>query len=384
MNHTLKVKIQEYAKEIGIDKIGFTTGAPFDYLADSLKEQKLNHHTTGFEHPVISERIYPEKIFDQPKSIISIALAYPSRQLSEIPKDKNDKRGTFARASWGRDYHDILREKLNLLEQFIKSQEAQAECKSMVDTGELMDVVVAKRAGIGFIGRNGLLITPEFGSWVYLGEMITNIEFEPDQEIEFGCGDCYRCIEACPTQALLGDGRMNAQRCLSYQTQTKTIMPEEFRKKITSVIYGCDICQYVCPYNRGKDVHNHPDMEPVLDHVNPSLKKLVTISNREFKETFGYMAGAWRGKKPLQRNAIIAMANKRDNTSLPLLMKVVETDPRPDIRAISAWAIAQIQRYYNESLINLLAQQMEKEEQAEVIKEFEQAISQLKQKRQSK
>ena len=381
MDPSLKFNIIAYAKEIGIDKIGFASAEPFDDLEASLIEQKENKHTTGFEHSMIEERIYPDKIFDNPKSILSIALAYPSHHSQEIPKDRLDKRGSFARASWGKDYHDILREKLRLLEEYIKKLIPDAQCKSMVDTGELMDVAVAKRAGLGFIGRNGLLITPEFGSWVYLGEMITNIEFEPDEEMAFGCGDCYRCIQACPTQALLGDGRMNGRRCLSYQTQTKTIMPEEFRKKITSVIYGCDICQYVCPYNREKDFHHHHEMEPNIDHIYPSLKKLVTMTNREFKDNFGYMAGSWRGKKPLQRNAIIAMANKRDNSSLILLLEVMENDIRPDIRAIAAWSISQIQRKYHPMIIEALKAQKDREEDTDVISEFDRAIARLESKR---
>ena len=130
-----------------------------------------------------------------------------------------------------------MRDRLNKLIDFIKTraavwqQEDAWRFAPQVDTGELIDVAVAQRAGLGFIGRNGLLITEEYGSFVYLGEVVTNIQFEPDEPGVFGCGNCTRCITACPTKALLGDGRMNAQRCLSYQTQTKGLMPEEYRKK---------------------------------------------------------------------------------------------------------------------------------------------------------
>lgn len=377
----LKEQIIAYAKDIGIDKIGFTHAGSFDHMEDSLIEQKAQGHTTGFEHPHIPERVHPDLIFDQPKSIISIALAYPSVMKNPLPRDRDNKRGMFARASWGEDYHHILRDKLALLEVFLKELIPDIRCKSMVDTGELMDVLVAQRAGIGFIGRNGLLITEEFGSWVYLGEMITSVAFPEDDPVPFGCGDCYRCIEACPPSALLGNGQMNAQKCLSYQTQTKGLMPKEFRKKISTVVYGCDICQYVCPYNQGKDFHNHPRMEPDPYAVQPSLKGLVTISNREFKETFGPMAGSWRGKKPLQRNAIIAMANSRDRASLPVLIEVMETDPRPVIRATAAWAISQLQRTYNQVLIDSMAEQVAQETEAEIIQEFQEALEVLEKKR---
>lgn len=380
-NHALKNAIIEAAKEIGIDKIGFTTAEPFDSLKDSLIEQKEKGHTSGFEHPNIDERIYPELIFQQPKSIISIALAYPSRIRQPIAQDKENRRGAFARASWGIDYHVILRERMEQLITFIKEQTTTATFKPMVDTGELIDVAAAQRAGLGFIGKNGLLITKEFGSFVYLGEIITDIEFEPDTPMENGCGDCVRCLTACPTKALLGDGRMNAQRCLSYQTQTKGYMPVEYRRKITHVIYGCDICQLVCPYNQGIDHHIHPEMEPDPEIVQPPLKPMLTISNKEFKATYGHLAGAWRGKKPLQRNSIIALANYRDQTALPLLLEIMENDPRDMIRGTAAWAISQIQRFYNPSIVQCVEMQLEKETDEQTRVEMQQAIEVLRTKR---
>ena len=378
---TLKDEIIAAAKSLGIDKIGFTTAEPFDYLKESLLEQQAAGHSTGFEHPVLDERLYPDKIFNQPKSIISIALAYPSRIPNPIPQDRDNRRGMFARASWGTDYHHVLQDRLQKLIAFIKERATTATFKPMVDTGELIDVVTAQRAGLGFIGRNGLLITKEYGSYVYLGEIITDIEFEPDTPMENGCGDCYRCIQACPPSALLGDGRLNGKRCLSYQTQTKGYMPEEYRRKITHVIYGCDICQIVCPYNQGIDSHIHAEMEPEPEIVQPPLKPLITMSNKEFKVTYGHLAGSWRGKKPLQRNAIIALANFRDQTALPLLLEVMEKDPRPVIRGTAAWAIAQIQRYYNEMMIECVAEQLAKETDEETIEEMTKALSVLQAKR---
>ncbi|AXY25999.1 tRNA epoxyqueuosine(34) reductase QueG [Suicoccus acidiformans] len=383
-NTVLKQEIQRLASEVGIDKIGFTNADPFDELASSLREQKAMGHTTGFEHQVLEERLYPDLIFDQPKSIISIALAYPSRIKEPLENTKEVKRGQFARASWGIDYHTILREKMECLIEEIKVLAPHAHFKAMVDTGELMDVAVAQRAGIGFIGRNGLLITEEFGSWIYLGEIVTDLEIAPDEPVPFGCGDCYRCVNACPTGALLGDGRMNGQRCLSYQTQTKGYMPEEFRKKISNVIYGCDICQHVCPYNQGIDFHRHPEMEPDSEVVQPALKPLLTISNRAFRETYGHLAGSWRGKKPLQRNAIIALVNSRDRTALPQLIQVMEEDPRPMMRGTAAWAISKLQRDYNAQLLACVKAQYVKETDKETIDEMRQAIHTLERKRPAK
>ena len=373
MTKTLKEEIIEESKRLGIDKIGFTTAEPFDYLKESLEEQKAAGHTSGFEHPVIEERLYLEKTFDRPQSIIAIALAYPTKIHEEVPKD--EKRGQFARASWGIDYHDILRDRLNQLITFIQSrasvwqQEEAWRFAAQVNTGELVDVAVAQRAGLGFIGRNGLLITEEYGSFVYLGEIVTNIVFEPDEPGVFGCGDCTRCVTACPTKALLGDGRMNAQKCLSYQTQTKGLMPNEYRKKMRNVIYGCDICQLVCPYNQGKDFHFHEEMEPKVEEVYPKLKPMLSLSNKEFKQQFGHLAGSWRGKKPLQRNALIALANLGDTSALPEIESCL-SDVRPVIRATAAWSIGRLGRKEPEKWLETLEQMKQREEDQEVITEI--------------
>jgi len=378
---SLKEKIIAESKRIGIDKIGFASAVPFADLEASLKEQKERGYTSGFEHPVIEERIYPERTFDQPKTIISIALAYPTKARGKVPRD--EKRGMFARASWGIDYHDILRDRLTQLIAFIEREAQELEQSEewyfapQVDTGELIDVAVAQRAGLGFIGRNGLLITEEFGSFVYLGEIVTNIAFETDTPVPFGCGECTRCITSCPTSALLGDGRMNAKKCLSYQTQTKTMMPEEYRKKMHNVIYGCDICQLVCPYNRGKDVHFHEEMEPEIEVVYPKLKPMLHLSNKEFQQTFGHLSGSWRGKKPLQRNALIALANLGDRSALPEIAVCAKDDVRPVIRGTAVWAISRLGNKEPEKWLTFLRKLLEKEPELEVVTELQKAIRHL-------
>lgn len=376
----LKNDIIQASKDIGIDKIGFATAEPFTHLKESLEEQKAAGHTTGFEHPNIDERLNLDLIFDTPRSIISIALAYPTKLTKKSTSVPGERRGSFARASWGTDYHDILKDRLNKLIKVIQEKATtndEITFKPMVDTGELIDVAVAQRAGLGFIGKNGLLITEEYGSYVYLGEIITNIPFEPDTPIESKCGDCTKCIDLCPTTALLGDGRMNGKKCLSYQTQTKDMMPLEYRSKIRTIIYGCDICQQVCPYNKGKDFHLHDEMEPDPDIVNPLLVPLLTISNRDFKETFGPLAGSWRGKKPIQRNAIIALANARQKSALPHLLELIEKDPRPVIRGTAVWASGELAPKDPSELITFLTDFKEKETEPEVLIELNYVLEKL-------
>jgi epoxyqueuosine reductase len=339
---SLKMEIIAYSKTIGIDKIGFAAPSTFEEMKVRLYRQQQLHYQSGFEEKDIEKRTEPALIFDRPKSIISIALAYPSKMKTKVISKKGERRGIFCRASWGTDYHAVLRDRLKKLEEFIALKVPEARFKSMVDTGELVDRAVAERAGIGWSGKNCSVITPEFGSYVYLGEMITNIPFEPDHPMEDRCGSCNKCVDVCPTGALVQGGQLDAQKCIAFVTQTKGFLADEFRDKLGNRLYGCDTCQTVCPENKGKDFHFHEEMEPDPEIAKPLLKPLLTISNREFKEKFGHVSGSWRGKKPIQRNAIIALAHYKDDTAIPELIMVLKEDPRPVLRGTAAWALGKI------------------------------------------
>ncbi|MBM7715144.1 tRNA epoxyqueuosine(34) reductase QueG [Siminovitchia sp. FSL H7-0308] len=338
----LKEEIIEYSKQIGIDKIGFAASDPFIEMKNLLMRQEALGYQSGFEHKNIDERTHPELIFEEPRSIIAIALAYPSKMTNPPRGKRGERRGIFCRASWGIDYHILVREKLEQLAAYIKEKVSEARCKLMVDTGELVDRAVAERAGIGWSGKNCSIITPEFGSYVYLGEMITNLPFEPDEPLHDQCGECTKCLEACPTGALVGPGQLNAQRCIAFLTQTKGFLPDEFREEIGNRLYGCDTCQTVCPKNKGIDNRFHPKMEPDPETAKPLLKPLLQLSNREFKEKFGKMAGSWRGKKPIQRNAILALAHFKEEQAVDDLIKVLQEDVRPEIRGTAAWSLGKI------------------------------------------
>ncbi|MDN4094385.1 tRNA epoxyqueuosine(34) reductase QueG [Brevibacillus agri] len=337
-----KQSIIDYAKEIGIDKIGFASADPFLTLKERLIEHREKGYESGFEEPDLEKRTNPSLLLEGARSLISIALAYPSKLENPPKSEPGAYRGILCRAAWGVDYHHVLRDKLDKLGKFIQELEPGAKIESMVDTGALSDRAVAERAGVGFVGKNCAVITPEFGSWVYLGELLTNLPLPIDHPIEEGCGDCNICVDACPTGALVQGGQLNAQRCVAFLTQVKDFIPDEFRGKIGNRLYGCDTCQTVCPKNRRINSNHHPEFQPDPEIAKPLLIPLLEMSNKEFKEKFGLSSSSWRGKKPIQRNAILALAHFKDRTAVPHLARLLANDPRPVIRGTAAWALGKI------------------------------------------
>ncbi|PRO64734.1 tRNA epoxyqueuosine(34) reductase QueG [Alkalicoccus urumqiensis] len=339
----LKQRLKEEAAAIGIDKIGFASADPFVTMKERLTVQQQKGYASGFEKGSIAERTEPDLLLPEAKTILSIAVAYPSKLKDAPPSRKGSRRGVFCRASWGEDYHHVLRRKLEKLQAFIEAEIPGVRVRSMVDTGELSDRAAAIRSGIGWSGKNCAVITPEFGSYVYLGEMILDYAIEPDQPLESQCGTCNKCVDACPTGALIQGGQLDSSKCIAFLTQTKDMLPEQYRKKLGNRLYGCDTCQTVCPENKGMDHHHHEELEPEPEKVKPLLQSMLFLSNKEFKQTYGKMAGSWRGKKPIQRNAVLALGTLKEEAAVPDLQKVLLEDVRPVLRAAAAWSLGQIQ-----------------------------------------
>lgn len=373
----LKERVKAYAYTIGIDKIGFTHAGPFEEERVHMLNQRNKGWSTDFEESDIEKRVNPKYSLEDVASIIAIAVAYPSRLTIERPHQE-ELSGQFCASSWGQDYHVVLQEKLQLLQSFLEENIPNVHVKIMVDTGALSDRAVAKRAGLGFIGKNGALITEEYGSFVYLGEMLTNIPFPPDIPLQFSeCGSCEKCIRACPAQAIKGHAQIDGQKCLSYVTQKKTILSDAEKSKLGRRIYGCDTCQEVCPKNQVLSAHQYEvAFKPELELVFPKLTALFSLSNREFKHKYGHMAGAWRGKLPIQRNAIIIAGNRKDLTSYPLILKLFQTDPRATIRESACWALGKYMEIegYQTEIIDILTNRLHAEEDSEVKKAIEKVL----------
>lgn len=338
----LKQEMKKAAKELGIDAIGVASADPFTSLKQRLIRHRELGRESGFEEKDLDKRTDPSLLFEKPQSIIAIAIAHPSK-LPDPPKSEpGARRGIMARTAWGQDYHSVLRNRLERLEAWLRDRVPDLRAESMVDTGELSDRAVAERAGIGWSAKNCAIISPELGSWIYLGEMITNLPLPPDEPVTEGCGSCNKCIDACPTGALVGPGELDAQKCVSFLTQTKGMLSDPFMRKIGNRLYGCDTCQIVCPENKGKNWTHHPELQPDPELAKPLLTPLLTIGNREFKERFGATSSAWRGKKPIQRNAVIALGNFKDASYVPDLITVLTKDSRPVLRGTAAWSLGRI------------------------------------------
>ena len=330
----IKSKIIDIAHNQGIDMVGFTHCQSFTNLQDFLLLRKESKKDTSFEEENIKKRIDPKETLSSCKSIIVLGISYNSDYRIE----NYGLNGGLSRSSWGEDYHRVLNRKMEDLIKVL--QEIRVfQYKSFVDIGPLVDRELAKKSGLGYYGKNCSIINKEYGSFIFIAYILTDLELEIDKiTIEDGCGDCDLCIRACPTGALKYPYILNPKKCISYLTQTKEIIPEELRWKMGTQIYGCDICQSVCPKNKEIKIPNHEEFSPIKTGGSIDIEELLLMSNRQFKDKYGDMSGSWRGKNTLKRNAIIALGNIKDKDALPILLK--ERDKGYDnLRLYLDWAL---------------------------------------------
>ena len=343
----LKQYIIDKSKELNIDIIGFTHCESLNNLEDYLITRKAENKEIEFEEKDIEKRINPKLTFPNCKSIIVIAMSY-NNNFNEIPDYK--LKGRLSKSSWGLDYHQVLRNKMEELIQEIK-KEIDFSYKYYVDTGPLIDRELAKRAGIGYYGKNCSIINDKYGSFIFIGYILTDLDLNISHvETSNKCGDCNLCIKACPTGALEGPYKFNPKKCISYLTQTKKKIPYELRSKIGDKIYGCDTCQLVCPKNKDITIPKHKEFIPQNTKGYMNIEEILSISNRKFKQKYGSMAGAWRGRNILKRNGIIVLGNNKDVKNLKLLLPLLK-DPDSMIREYTAWAILNIDYLHGKEVV---------------------------------
>jgi epoxyqueuosine reductase len=253
--------------------------------------------------------------------------------------------GSIARYARGDDYHHVMRGKLDELGRwFVAGSGGRARARAYVDTGPVLERDLARRAGLGWFGKNTNLINPSLGSFFFIGALFTDADLEPDAPFEADrCGTCTLCLEACPTQAFTAPRTLDATRCISYLTiELKGAIPEEFRPAIGDLLYGCDICQDVCPWNVrfSRDV-TEPALQPHADRANPGAAELLAMNDEQWRARFGKSALTRAKRRGLARNAAVALGNRRDPETIPVLEAAARGDPEPVVREHAAWALAQ-------------------------------------------
>jgi epoxyqueuosine reductase len=271
------------------------------------------------------------------RSVIVCAINYnTSHPYSTQVHDP--ERGWISRYAWSRkDYHQAVMRRLRVVEDKVKQACAPLQTRCYVDTGPLVERVYAKYAGVGWIGKNTCILNQKLGSWLFLGVILTSLELEPDLPAPDRCGTCTRCIDACPTDALIAPYQLDSNRCISYLTiEKRGAIPEEMRDGMGRHVFGCDICQDVCPWNRKAPATAEAEFQPREGLVNPALEWLAEMSAEEFRERFRGSPIRRAQRSGLRRNAVIAMGNSGDRRFVPVLQKLSDDED---------WSVAEHARW---------------------------------------
>jgi len=303
-----ETQIKEKALELGFHGVGIASVDSQDSAVSHLKSWLERGYQADMDWMTNPKRQDIKTLWPEVRSRIGLALNYYTPQQHS----QEQNHGKISRYAWGRDYHKVLSKKLKALSQWLESQGEQIQTRYYVDTGPVQDKVWAQRAGIGWIAKNGNLITRNYGSWVFLGEILTNLPLEPDRPHSAHCGTCSRCLSACPTQAIVSPSVVDANRCIAYHTieNRAVTLPTEIAKNLQGWVAGCDICQDVCPWNqRFAQVTDVEDFQPRPENLSPRLEELANLTIEEWDRRF--ISSALRRIKPQQwrRNAQANLAH---------------------------------------------------------------------------
>lgn len=343
----LKEQIKRKANELGFILAGVTTPDPPPHYSTFENWLAQNRHgAMGYLATDRSRmrRADPHEILPECKSILVLATPYSPPLASK--EEGLELQGEIASYAQGKDYHDVLPARLQELVRFIEAQVAgPVKNRWYTDTGPILERDLAQRAGIGWIGKNTCLIHPRHGSYFLLAEILLDLELEPDSPfVTDHCGTCRRCIDACPTDCILPDRTIDARRCISYLTiELKDDVPVELRDKIGSWVFGCDICQMVCPWNRFAE-----QGDPAFENEGslPSLTDEMALTSQMFNQRFQGSPVKRAKRRGYLRNIAVALGNAGDMLALPVLQKALN-DEEPMVREHAQWAIEQINKKEN-------------------------------------
>lgn len=336
---SVNAAIRDRALALGFDAVGFAPAGLGDRARHGLSDflAKGYHGDMGWLADREAQRASPTSLWQDARSVIAVGLNYgPDRDPLDILRQP--ERGAISVYAQGRDYHHVLKKKLRVLARYV-ADEFHSEVKLFVDTAPVMEKPLAQRAGLGWQGKHTNLVSRDWGSWLFLGEIYTTLELASDDAETDHCGGCSRCVSVCPTGAFPSPYKLDARRCISYLTiEHKGHIAPEFRSAMGNRIYGCDDCLAVCPWNKFAKSGQHADLNPRLELTWPRLADLVTLDDAAFRSVFSGSPVKRLGRDRFVRNVLIAIGN----SSEPSLIKRAEEmihDSSPLVRAMAVWAL---------------------------------------------
>jgi epoxyqueuosine reductase len=338
-----RADLTEMAAKARLSIVGVTDGAPFRDVEDFLVDHVERGHLAGMDWFTVErarQSADPKTLHATVQSIVSVAVPFWSGHLE--PPDDGILRGRIARYAWGRDYHTTLKKRMRMLVASIEQEVGRSvESRVLVDTARTVDRAVAARAGTGWYGKNSMIIVPGHSSWVMLGEMMLDVAIAPDLPMVKDCGRCAICIDRCPTGAIVEPYRIDAPRCISYLTiEHRDVIPRHLRPLMGSYVFGCDICQNVCPYTgAAKPVEDHDFAPATVNNCFPSLEFLATMSEEQFRASYSGTPVTRAKRAGMARNAAIALGNSGDARAEPILLELLRRHDEPLARGHAASAL---------------------------------------------
>ncbi len=327
-----QAELERLADELGIDAVGAAPAEPYEATEHHIRERRARGLFADMRFTMARPDVscHPENLLPGARTVVSAALSYYAPGPEPRPGE-----GRLPRYTWTDRYAE-LREKLDAL-----GRRLGGPYRVLVDANQHVDREGAARSGVGFYGKNTLLITRRHGSWVVLGTLVTTVEVERRPPLSLDCGSCRLCVDACPTGALDEPGVLDSTKCLSYWTQSREPIPADYREALGTQVYGCDICQDVCPWNRGTEKRRAA--EPLPDDAEPvvSLLDWLQAPEDELRERYDRLYVPRNDARYLRRNALVAAGNSRDRSLASAVDRYAESDD-PLLREHAAWALAQL------------------------------------------
>jgi epoxyqueuosine reductase len=340
---SIAARVKAAALDGGFDLVGIARAdAPAELAAFARWVASGHAGEMAYLTTQVERRSDLRRAFAWARSVVCVALQYdtPHEYSTEAPAD----RGWIARYAWGDDYHEVMKAGLDRMVERLRAELGPFESRTYADTGPIVERAYAAAAGVGAWGKNTCLLHPEHGSWFFLGEAVTDLELPPDAPRADMCGSCTACLEACPTGALPAPYLLDATRCISYLTiEVKDGIPEERREGIGRHVFGCDICQDVCPWNRKRRVRGGPSFEPRPGLLAPELAELASLDEEAFRGRFRRSPVKRAKRRGLLRNVAVALGNSGDAARRPVLERLAR-DADPVVAGHARWALARLSR----------------------------------------